>query len=345
MSAERIPLDLPAVAKLADLADYVTPLALRAVAELGVADHLADGPLPVDQLAERLGVHAPTLLRTLRALAARGVFTEVEPETFGLTPLARPLRAEHPLSLRDAYPLLPADLRAWAFFAETLRTGEPGFPLAHGVDYWSYLAAEPEQSARTDRWMQSVNRLHLRTVLPAYPFARFGTVVDVGGGTGAFLAGLLARNPAMRGVLVDLPHVVEAAPDVLAAADVADRCRIVPGSFFDPLPVGADGYLLKTVLPGFDDEDTVSILRRVRTAMRDDSLLILIEAVLPPGDVFDVAKLFDVHTLVLTGGSHRSPEHMERLLVEAGLRLLRVIPTATLSVLEVSPADPGVSRS
>ncbi|GIJ08916.1 methyltransferase [Micromonospora andamanensis] len=345
MSTERIPLDLPAVAKLADLADYVTPLALRAVAELGVADLLADGPLPVDTLADRLGVHAPTLLRTLRALAARGVFTEVEPGTFGLTPLARPLRAAHPLSLRDAYPLLPADLQAWAYFAETLRTGEPGFPLAHGVDYWTYLAAEPEQSARTDRWMQSVNRLHLRTVLPAYAFARFGTVVDVGGGTGAFLAGLLARNPRMRGVLVDLPHVVDAAPDVLAAAGVADRCQVVPGSFFEALPGGADGYLLKTVLPGFDDDAAGSILSRVREAMRDDSLLVLIEAVLPPGDAFDVAKLFDVHTLVLTGGCHRTSEHMERLLTDAGLRLVRVIPTATVSVLEVSPAGPAVRRS
>lgn len=341
MAAGRVPLHLSAVVRLAELADYVVPLALRAIGELRVADHLVAGPQSVDLLAARLGVHAPTLLRTLRALAAKGVFTEVEPGRFGLTPLAQPLRSDHPLSLREAYPFMRADLEAWARFRHTLRTGEPAFDAAHGQDYWTYLAGHPEQSAQVDRWMHSVNQLHLRTVLPAYPFTELRSVVDVGGGTGGFLAGLLARHSGMHGVLLDLPHVVAGAPDVLERAGVADRCRIVAGSFFAAVPAGADAYLLKTVLPGFPDAAAVSILARVRAAMRPDSRLLLLEAVLPPGDAYDVAKLFDVHTLVLTGGAHRSAAQTEGLLAQAGLRLRQVVPTPTLSIVDVRPMADG----
>jgi hypothetical protein len=186
--------------------------------------------------------------------------------------------------------------------------------------------------------MHSINVLHLRTVLPAYPWGDLGWLVDVGGGDGGFLAGLLRRYPALRGTLLDLPHVVAGADEVLKAAGVRERCEIVPGSFFDGVPAGADAYLLKTVLPGFDDGRVVDVLRRVRAAMRPDSHLLLLEAVLPPGDTYDVAKLFDVHTLVLTGGTHRTAPQTEALLRQADLRLVQVRPTPTLTILDAVPA-------
>ncbi|HEU4425613.1 MAG TPA: methyltransferase, partial [Pilimelia sp.] len=257
---------------------------------------------------------------------------------FALTPLAQPLRTDHPFSLRDTYALLACDVRAWARLAHTTRTGEAGFARAHGQAYWDYLASHPDDSAAVDRWMESATRLHLRTVLPAYAWNGFGTVVDVGGGTGAFLAGLLRRFPAMRGVLFDLPHVVAGAPAVLAAAGVADRCEVVAGDFLvDAVPAGADAYVLKTVLPGFDDRDAAAALRRVRAAMRPDSRLLALEAILPEGDAFDIAKLFDVHTMVLTGGAHRTLDQMRRLLRRAGLHLTAATPTVTLTVLEGHP--------
>jgi hypothetical protein len=334
MDARRPAMDLVSVVRLAELSDYIIPYCVRVVSDLGIADLLAGGPVAVDKLAERVGAHAPTLRRVLRALAAREIFTEPEPGVFGLTPLAQPLRTDHPLSLRESYTLLASDVQAWAGLPETIRTGEPAFDAVHGRGYWAYLADHPEESRRVDLWMRSVNRLHLRTVLPAYPWRELTTVVDAGGGNGAFLAGLLARYPRLRGTLLDLPHVVAAAGAVLAGAGVADRCAIVAGSFFDVVPAGADAYLLKTVLPGFTDADVALILARVRAAMRPDSRLLLLEAVLPPGDTFDVAKLFDVHTLVLTGGAHRDAEQTGSLLAAAGLRLARLIPTPTLTIIE-----------
>ncbi|WP_406080263.1 methyltransferase [Micromonospora sp. NBC_00858] len=338
MLAARPRTDLGALTRLTELADYIVPFALRVIAELGVADQLVDGPRPVTDLAEATGAHAPSLLRALRALAGKGIFTEVEPEVFGLTRLAEPLRTDHPLSLRDAYPLMAADVRAWALLGRCLRTGEAAFPRVHGTDYWSYLAGHPADSLAVDRWMSSLTRLHLRTVLPAWPWAQAREVVDVGGGDGAFLAGMLTRCPQLSGTLLDLPHVVAAAPALLAAAGVADRCRITPGSFFEPVPAGADLYVLKTILPGWDDADATAILRRIAEAMRPESRLLLLEAIIPAGDAFDVAKLVDLHTLVLTGGRHRTRDQLVDLLAGAGLSLDRIIATPTLTVIAAGPA-------
>jgi hypothetical protein len=326
-----------AVWRLAELCDTVLPIAVRVICDLGVADLLVDGDRPVADLAAAVGAHPATLHRVLRALAARGVFAEVAPGVFGLTPLAQPLRGDHPLSLRDTYTLLACDVRAWARLPEALYGGRPAFEAANGAEYWAYLAGHPDESGRVDRWMRSVNRLHLRTVVSAYPWRELTTIVDVGGGDGSFLAGLLPRFPGLHAVLVDRPYVVVAAGAVLAAAGVADRCEVVGGSFFDPLPAGADAYLLKTVLPGFADDDATRVLTRVRQAMRPDSRLVLLEAILPPGDAFDVAKLFDVHTMVLTGGAHRTRDELDRLLAGCGLRLERTVPTATLTAVLARP--------
>jgi hypothetical protein len=329
-------LDLASIMRLAELGDLIIPFTLRIVSDLGIADLLSDGPLAVSTLAAKAGAHPAALHRCLRALACKGIFTEPEPGVFALTPLAQPLRSDHPLSLRDVYTLLVSDVQAWARLEHTLRTGEPAFGHAHGIDYWSHLAEHPAESVRVDMWMRSINHLHLRTVLPYFPWARVSTVVDVGGGNGSFLAGLLGKYSHLRGTLLDLPHVVAGAGPILAG--VSDRAEILAGSFLGSVPPGADLYLLKTVLPGFDDETVVKALRVIAAAMRPDSELLLLEAVLPDGDAYDVAKLFDVHTMVLTGGAHRSAEQTGQLLAQAGLKLTSVTPTPTLTLLQARHA-------
>nr|WP_202487081.1 methyltransferase [Streptomyces sp. SID8354] len=332
-------MDLESYARLGELADYVVPFALRLACDLRLADLLREGPLPVAELAERTGTHTRSLCRMLRALACRGVFAEHEQGVFGLTPLSEVMRSDHPLSFADSCPLLPFDVRAWSALDHAVRTGESAFAKVNGEEYHDYLARRPADSARADGAMRGVNTLHLRSVLPHCDWAGVRTLVDVGGGEGAFLSAVLARFPEMRGILLDQPHVLEGAPDVLREAGVADRCETVPGDFFVDIPAGADCYLLKTVLPGWDDQRASTLLRRVRAAMRPDSTLVLLEAVLLPGNEFDLGKLIDLHTLVLTGGRHRTVEELDRLLRGAGLRLQRRRPTSTLTVLEARPAD------
>jgi hypothetical protein len=331
-------IDIQSVVRLTEIADYIVPFTLRAICELRIADHLIDGPRTVGDLAALTGTHAPSLNRALRALACKGVFTEVEPGVFGLTPLAQPLRGDHPVSLRDAYPLLAPDIEAWAFFDHSVRTGQASFDRAHGLGYWEYMAEHPDDSARFDASQQAATRLELRTVLPAYDWSTFRTIVDVGGGNGAFLSAILAKFTSLHGILYDLPHVVEAAGPVLADCGVADRCKVVGGSFFESVPPGADAYMLKRILYGWDDDRAAALLRIVRAGMRDDSRLLILEPIVQPGNEFNVGKLYDLLLLAMVAGGARSLERLEELLAKADMELVRIVPTMMLPIIEVRTA-------
>lgn len=327
--------DVEAIRRITEVGDFIVPFAIRVVCDLGVADHLADGPRSIDDLARATQSHAPSLYRVLRTLASRGIFEEVAPEQFALTPMAEFLLSAHPLSLRDAYPLLRADLEAWARADHAVQTGESAFELVHGGSYYDYLAAHPDYSRRVDRSVRAVNLLTGRSVIQARDWSDVGTLVDVGGGDGAFLALMLARYPAMRGTLFDRPHVVAQAPELLRRFSVEDRCTVVGGSFFEELPAGADAYLLKTILHDWPDDRALRLLRNVRTT---GGRLFVVEAIIPPGDAFDVAKLMDVHSLVLTQGPDRSRDRLDALLAAAGFAVTQTYPTThAFTVIEAHP--------
>jgi hypothetical protein len=338
-TANRPRIDIASVQRMAELADYVLPFAIRGVCELGVADQLIDGPLPVDELAKRCNADPGALQRVLRAVAGKGVFTECEPGVFALTPLAETLRSDHPVSLRGAYPFLVGDLHAWARFDYTLHTGRSCFEQVHGTGYWEYLADHPEDSKRFDGSQAAGTRMEVRTLLSAYDaWGGVTSVVDLGGGNGTFLAGLLSRFPDMHGTLFDQPHVVSGAPDVIREAGLADRFTAVGGSFFDGVPAGADRYLLKRVLWSWVDGRAQELLTRVREAMRADSRLLIHEPISYPGDRDEVGRTYDLILLAMGGGCARSEGELEELLRSAGLRINRVIPTPMFPLVEAAPA-------
>ncbi|MEU8165661.1 methyltransferase [Micromonospora sp. NPDC049004] len=335
-------IDLASVTRLTELADYIVPFTIRVMCDLAVADQLIEGPLPVDVLARRVGADPGALTRGLRALAGRGIFTEVTPEVFGLTPLAEPLRSDHPFSVRECFPLMPPDIYSWARLTHSLRTGETAFGHVHGgTRYYDHFADHPYECVRFERSAESVNPFVLRTVAPALDLGTARTLVDVGSGHGTFVAGLLARHRELRAILLDLPHVVTEAPAVLARAGVADRCEVRGGSFFDPLPEGADVYLLKTIIHDWPDEQAAAILRNVRAAARPDSRLVIVESVSRYGNHDDTGKVMDVKALALFGGRTRTEPEFRALLDDAGFRLSRITPTSSMSVLEAVPAVPA----
>ncbi|MGH3186202.1 MAG: methyltransferase [Streptosporangiaceae bacterium] len=218
-----------------------------------------------------------------------------------------------------------------------MRTGNAAFSHVHGEAYYDWLAGHPEDSRRFDRSVRSQNRLVLRGLLTSYDWASCGTVIDVGGGDGTFLAGLLRRYKHLHGVVFDLPHVAAAAPEVLRDADVADRCSVLTGSFFEAVPRGGDVYLLKTILHDWDDEHASTLLRTVRQAMPPGGRLLVMEAILRPGDAYNVGKLMDLHSLVLVQGRDRDRDAFQALLTGAGLRLTNVTETETLAIIESVP--------
>jgi SAM-dependent methyltransferase len=327
-----------APARLRALGDLVVPLALRAACALELADRLAAGPACAADLAAATATEAGALTRLLRLLARCGVFAEPEPGVFALAPMGEFLRGDHPLSLRDGYPLIPPDLIAWGQVGYALRTGRSAFEHAHGCPYYEFLAREPELQARFNRSVEAQNRLMLRPLLAAYDWPARGTVVDIAAGTGTLLAGLLARRPGLQGVLFDLPHVVAEAGDRLEEPGVAGRCRIVAGSYFEAVPAAADLYILKTVLHDWDDERALDILGVVRRAATPGSRLLVIEPLLPPGDTFHMGKLLDLNSLVLVAGPDRGAEDLRALLHTARFTVIRTIRTETLGILEAQPS-------
>jgi hypothetical protein len=317
--------------------------ALHAAARIGVADQLADGPRPCAELAEETGTRAPLLARLLRMLASGGVFAEVEPGVFGLTPAAELLR-DRPGSLRGLALLYGESGQvAWSDLVGTLRTGQTGYQLATGMREWEYYARNPEAAAVFNDGMTSLSQQQADAVVAAYDFPAAGTVVDVAGGHGTLLATILRARPGLRGLLFDSPSVVAGAGSVLAAAGVADRCQTVGGDFFQAVPAGGDVYTLKLIIHDWDDEPATAILRTCRRAMQGGSTLLLLDGVVPFGPAGTSAEFVqalrrDVNMMAWTGGLERTVEQFRALLEAAGFELERVTPTPTaLSLLEARP--------
>jgi hypothetical protein len=318
---------------------YQLSQALSVAATLGVADLLADGPRTSDELADATDSHPDALYRLLRALAGAGVLHEADGGRFSLTELGESLRADAPESVRGwaAFVGRPYYRAAWSELLHTVRTGENAFRHVHGVDPWTYRAERPDDSTLFDRAMESSTRGSIAAVLEAYDFGRFGTVVDVGGGNGTLLAALLEAYPAMRGVVFDQPHVVDAAAALLRERGLADRCSIQGGSFFDGVPEGGDAYVLKHIVHDWEDDDAVAILRTVREAARSGAAVLVLERDLGSPNEAPLAKLGDLNMLVVPGGRERTAQEYAALFEAAGLEnVLEVRSAAGLSVYEAS---------
>jgi hypothetical protein len=284
--------------------------ALGIAADLRLAERLANGPRPIDELAPEVGADTDALRRLLRALASDGVFAEEVPGVFGNTEVSEALRDGW-----DDFARLFGGV--WHGVAGALDTsGEPAFPRIHGTDFWAWLAEHPDERAMFDRAMEQgwENRVER---LASAEWRGDETVVDVGGGNGSLLVALLRHHPGLRGVVFDLPETNR------DAARLGDRIEFVAGSFFDRVPEG-DVYVLSTVLHNWDDEGATAILRTIRAAARDDSRLLVIETVLPSGNEPHGAKWLDLLMLALLGGRERDEAQWRALLEDGGFEPVHV---------------------
>jgi hypothetical protein len=318
-----------------------TAQCLNVVARLDVADRLAQAPKSAEQLAEELGLHAPSLYRVLRLLCAYGVFREGRDGKFSLTPVGRRLRSDVPDSARAmlVYNGQPWQTEPYAQIEYTLRTGKPAFDRIFGAPFFDYAAGRPDVAKIFDEAMTSVASLHVAAVSGAYDFRGIGVLADIGGGNGIFLSHLLAEHPQLRGILFDLPHVGAAAAEALARAGVADRSSIEAGSFFDRVPSGADAYVLSHILHDWDDARCREILRVCHRTMRADARLLVVDVVLGRADNrFAQGKLADIQMLLVLSGRERTELEFRELLESEGFSIRRIIPTsAPESIIEAVP--------
>jgi hypothetical protein len=227
----------------------------------------------------RPGPIEPSLRRVLLALAGAGVLDKVGPSRFALTPVGVGLLTGVPSSLRPAvlFLLSESHWRPWAHLLHTVRTGETAFEHVHGAGLFDYLAGHPEEANLFNLGMAGNSPAHARLVAATYDFSRMSLVVDVAGGRGRLLATILEHDPHLRGILFDLPHVIENARELVNDAGVADRCEFVGGSFFEAVPEGGDAYILRNIIHDWEDDQAVAILMTCRRSMGNGARLILVE--------------------------------------------------------------------
>lgn len=332
------PAELPPQAILLQMATgYMISQAIYVAARLGIADFLQDGPKSAAELAAATGSHAPSLYRVLRTLAGVGVFAENDAGRFELTPLAELLRSDAPGSLRDMVLHMTAEWhwRTFEYMLHTVKTGEIAFDHAFGMPIFEYFAQNPEPARAFNKAMSSDILGATPLLVAAYDFSSINTIVDVAGGHGKFIAEILKANPHMHGILYDLPQVIEGAPALLQREGVADRCATIAGDIFQSVPPGGDAYIMKLIIHDWDDERSLTILRNCHRAMAEDGVLLVVDAVIPPGNEPHIGKLIDLEMMLLPGGLERTEAQFETLFEQAGFRLTRVIQTpAPLSIIE-----------
>ncbi|MFC9914460.1 methyltransferase [Streptomyces sp. NPDC127197] len=318
---------------------YLYSAALHTAARFHIADHLGAGPRTAGELAAVAGLDASYLYRVLRLLATKGVFREDDEARFHLTPLAQLLRTDAEQSLRD-YVLVRGEPVFWQSAArlhEAVRTGTNAFESVYGVPFYDHIAADPELGRAFNSSMAAFSQVLSDTVVDSFDFSGCTSAVDVGGGRGGLLRTVLLRNPHMTGILLDLESVV--AGHVLDVPELAGRWSAVAGDFFASVPSGADIYLLKHVLASWQDDECVRILRTCRTAMPAHGRLLVVNALIPPGNEPHAGKTGDVLMMTVLNGRGRTRTEYEALLAASGFTVTRVLDTSShASVIEAVPA-------
>lgn len=322
--------------------------AIYTVVELGVVDELAHGPRSCAELARVLDVAAEPLHQVVRGTASAGLLRSLggtgSDEVFALSDTGEMLLPGHPSATRDLVLMMqgPTVLGCLDALPDRVRSGRTGPEVAHGRTWFENLRADAGLAASFDRMMVAIHGGEYSAVAAAYDLRSARTVVDVGGGTGGLTVALLEANAHLHGVVHDLPDVAARAERTLGRAGLAHRAEVSGGSFFESVPRGADAYLLSYVLHDWTDDDCVRILRTVAAAMTAGARLLVVENVLPTGDEPHPGRTLDLLMATLTHGRERTEEEYRRLLARAGLRLRRVVPTASpVSVLEAVPgSDP-----
>jgi hypothetical protein len=313
---------------------------LYVAAQLNLADCLADGPRTAEELARSTKTHTPSLYRLMRALVSLGLFTEDAAQRFALTPLGEALKTGAPGSARPTVLSFAGEwfMRGIDNLLYSVQTGKTGFEKAFGLAVFDWLASHPGEASLFNETMVGFHGAEPAAVAAAYDFSEFGTIVDLGGGTGNLLATILARHPEPLGILFDVPHVLHDAPALIQARGLADRIRIEAGNFFDRVPTGDDAYLLSHIIHDWNEDQCLTILANCRRAMKPSSRLLIIEMVLPASDTPHPGKMLDIIMLAFTGGQERADAEYRALLDKAGFRLARVVPTeSAVSVVEAFP--------
>lgn len=312
---------------------------LRAMAQLKVSDALADGPQTAEALAARLELAPDPLHRVIRALTQFGVYEEQSDGRFQNTSMSDLMREDAQPSLRDAILFLNHDvsLKPWLQIGDTLADGVSRFQEINGGPLFSLFGKDQDLADHFARCMRNLYGNQGARIAAGYPFDRYQSLIDVGGGQGHVLAAILAAHPDMKGTLFDIPATAPLGEDFFKSQGLDNRTDVIGGDFFDELPGDHDAYLVKSVLHDWDDDKAIAILETCRRAMPEDAHLLIIEEVLAPGKtVGNPNRLVDLDLMIHLGGRERTEAEYKDLLERAGFAFngVRPIEGSFFSVIE-----------
>lgn len=323
---------------------YMASMCTWVAAKLSIADQLASGPRSVSDLAKKSGVNEDRLYRVLRAIAQMGIFRE-EPgngKIFSNTPASEFLIADREGSVRNTllFTADPFHFKVYAEMLHSVKTGELAVDYVYKKPVFE-LFGTPGMEEVTENFnnaMTAISHMVMPAVLEVYDFSSIGTLIDIAGGHGFVLSSILQKYPQMQGVLFDMPHVIEGAPALLKRMGVESRVKTATGDFFKAVPAGGDAYIMKHIIHDWDDAPAITILKNIREQLAkkgSGGKLLLLEAVIKPGNEPHFSKWVDLEMFMMPGGRERTEAEWSELLNKAGFKLNKIVPNnSPLSVIE-----------
>ena len=318
---------------------FVFSAALQPIVRLKIADLLASGPVTVSELAAQTNTNADALYRVLRVLACVGVFQELPGKTFAPTALSELLRSDVPGSMRDLVLWMsnPFHFKVWGELGYSVETGNPAVEHVYGKAAFEAIFGDPEVACDFNDAMSCFSRMIAPALLDAYDFSAVGTLVDIAGGHGAVLCEVLSRYPKMKGILFDMPNVIQEANCHICSLKMDERCQTISGNFFEQIPAGGDAYYMQHIIHDWDDEPALKILSNCRRALegRPGGVLLIVDSVVPQNSEPHVSKWLDLEMLLMPGGRERTEPEWHELMNKAGFEITRIVPMkAPESVIE-----------
>lgn len=325
------------------IGNIVIHRSIYVVAELKIADILKDGPKSIDQLARETQTDPDTLHRIMRTLTSVGIFKAKKNNHFETNKLGKFLQSDLEDSMYAFVKITGENWIAdvWGDLLQTTKSGKDYYETKFGISFFEWLKENEIAQEEFDVAMTSISAMSDIPITQSYDFSDLKSIVDIGGGHGSQIITILKANPELKGILFDQPATVESLKidDILKKEGLSGRLECVGGSFFDSAPAGYDAYFMKSILHDWDDEKAVKILTCCRKAMRKDSILLVTENILKEDENQpDFGKVLDINVLTLMGGRVRTREEYRKIFKDAGLDLIRVIPTPSpFSLLEAKP--------
>ena len=322
-------MDLPTAApSIRAMADLATPMSIRVAATLSLVERAGSAGATAEQLASETATATPALRRLLDHLVTIGVFDlDAGSGRYRPTQLGAQMSEDAPEGIKPLLDINSAGGRAELGFVELLETvvtGTPAYVRRYGREFWADLDANPELRRSFDAQMNWRFRVQATQIAARFDWSRFSEVLDVGGGDGTVLAAILQAHPDLRGRVLDLPPTAAAAAERFAAAGLDDRAGAVAGSFFEPLPVGPDAYLLSDILHDWDDDHARKILALCCRAAGPNGTVVVIEPVRGEG----VGTAMDLFMLMCFNGRERTVDELAELAADSGLVHSTSVPVA-----------------